>query len=230
MTDEDYPTSQSTVGKSVVDPEHFRLSSIVWCVLGITAGWTLWVILIVINPNVFGNDALRAVVRVSIVLFPSLIYVRRVTSTPIADYLLMRQNVWRGLITGLAAGIVIVVIVFVQSQPIKTLQFPTTFSSWFNFILGSPFAEEVLYRGVVLQYFGRRFGQVRGIVISALAFVLLHLPAWILLDRMSLSGVLSAGAQIFIYGVFFAVLFLRSKSFWTPFTAHFLNNLIITTL
>lgn len=71
----------------------------------------------------------------------------------------------------------------------------------------SGFCEEVFFRGLL-------FPKV-GIIISSIAFGILHLPSpryWIYALWASLSGAL------------FAYLLLESNSLWIPITAHVINN------
>lgn len=73
----------------------------------------------------------------------------------------------------------------------------------------SGFCEEIFFRGLMLPAFG--------IIISSIAFGLLHLPGfkfWIYALWASLSGAL------------FGVLFILTSSLWFPITAHAVNNII----
>jgi membrane protease YdiL (CAAX protease family) len=221
---------QTSVLTTAPDAQRANTTTVLVTVFAATVGWTIYVLLIAAVPDIFGNEVVRAVARVLIVLIPALVYIRRVARESIPDFLWMRQNVRRGVLIGIVAGIFLTVYLIITALPIKSGQFPTAFSSWFNFIIGSPFAEEVLYRGVVLRHFATRFGTVRGTLISAGLFVVLHLPAWIVLNKLGPLALIGSSLQIFVYGVLFAVLYLRTKSFWAPFIVHVVNNLVLSIL
>lgn len=76
-----------------------------------------------------------------------------------------------------------------------------------SFISG--FCEEVLFRGLLLP--------ACGIIVSSIAFGLLHLPGfkyWIYAAWAILSGIL------------LGFLFISTGSLWTPISAHIVNNII----
>ena len=79
----------------------------------------------------------------------------------------------------------------------------------FSLSIVSAFCEEVLFRGLIQLKFG--------ILISSIAFGMLHLPGlkyWIYAVWAALSGAL------------FSYLFIFSGSLWLPITAHAVNNVI----
>ena len=95
-------------------------------------------------------------------------------------------------------------------------------------IVGSPFAEEVLYRGVVLRVLSRGMATWQAVLWSAGWFALLHLPWW-LLTRPGAAMIWDM-AGIFIYGVVFAVLVAATRSVWAALLPHWINNLISVSL
>jgi uncharacterized protein len=209
--------------------EHGKLSAVSLCLATAILGWTLWVVLMALAPAIFANDLLRAFARVLLVLIPALVYIQRVEQVPIVDYLLMRQNVRWGVFVGVAASVVVAALIVAQSGNVKTITLPA-FSVWINAIFGSPFAEEILFRGVALQYFARRYGAWRAVLISSVLFVVLHLPVWLILDRLGTQRLITSSIYVFVYGVVFALLFLRSRSFWSSFIPHIINNLLVSIL
>jgi membrane protease YdiL (CAAX protease family)/NAD-dependent dihydropyrimidine dehydrogenase PreA subunit len=77
--------------------------------------------------------------------------------------------------------------------------------------LVGPAIEEVLLRGVVMGAVQRRFGVWPAIVVSAVAFALLHASLWSLLP-------------LTVLGVGLGWLAARSRSLWPPIIAHVLYN------
>ena len=75
-----------------------------------------------------------------------------------------------------------------------------------------PIAEELLFRGVLYGWLRARWGAVRGGMLSALVFALVHPP--------SAGGTL----QIFLVGLVLAWLYERSGSLWPSIVLHGCNN------
>jgi membrane protease YdiL (CAAX protease family) len=74
-----------------------------------------------------------------------------------------------------------------------------------------PFAEEVYFRGVLYTWLRQRWGVRVGILASALIFGAVH-------------GDIAIAAGIFVMALFQAWVFERSRSLWTPFLIHAINN------
>lgn len=82
-------------------------------------------------------------------------------------------------------------------------------------VLG-PLAEEYLCRGVILNVF-KRLGSVFAVVGTALIWALLH-------------GNIIQGLPVFIMGVFYGMLALKTGSIWPTFILHAINNLFSTVI
>jgi membrane protease YdiL (CAAX protease family) len=76
----------------------------------------------------------------------------------------------------------------------------------------APFAEEVLYRGVLFQALGNRLGLVSGAILSSLAFSLVHF--------YNLYGLATVG----LFGFVCALVFAGSRSLTTAIVLHVLYN------
>jgi membrane protease YdiL (CAAX protease family) len=75
-----------------------------------------------------------------------------------------------------------------------------------------PFAEEILFRGVVQTYLTHRLGVFGGIVVSSLWFALMHVD-------------LALFAPLFVIGLGLAYLRHRFQSLWGAVILHALNNM-----
>jgi membrane protease YdiL (CAAX protease family) len=74
-----------------------------------------------------------------------------------------------------------------------------------------PFAEELLFRGVLYRFIRSRWGVWAGVLLSALIFGGIHLN-------------IAVGTTAFILGIVLALLFEYSHSLWTSVLLHALNN------
>jgi membrane protease YdiL (CAAX protease family) len=85
----------------------------------------------------------------------------------------------------------------------------------------APALEELLFRGALQPVLVRREGPLLGIVLTALLFLLIHLPGWVLLHA-------SLGAftivYVFAFGLFLGWLRHASGSIWASFLTHWINN------
>lgn len=195
-----------------------------------TIGWTLYVVLMKVMPLPFAHENLRAVVRVAVVLLPALYYVIRHQPLPIADALQLRQNWRKGVLVGVGVALVYLVLITALDPRAVVLKMPIGFSTWFNYIIGSPLAEEILYRGVLFQYLSQHMTLWRAALLSTATFTLLHIPVWILLNEFSAAQLMTSVLQIAAYGIVFALLCRFTRSLWAPLTAHWLNNLMLSVI
>jgi membrane protease YdiL (CAAX protease family) len=181
-----------------------------------------------VTPLPFAHENLRAVVRVAVVLLPALYYVIRHQPLPIADALQLRQNWRKGVLVGGGVALVYLVLITALDPRAVVLKMPIGFSTWFNYLIGSPLAEEILYRGVLFQYLSQHMTLWRAALLSTAPFTLMHIPVWILLNEFSAAQLMTSVLQIAAYGIVFALLFRFTRSLWAPLTAHWLNNLILS--
>ena len=91
----------------------------------------------------------------------------------------------------------------------------------FVMLILMPVGEEILFRGIAYTGFAGRFGQTKGMALSALLFAVLH--GYI---RSFMPSVLG-GIPIFLMGVTLAWLYIRTKSLIPCIITHSLVNLIL---
>lgn len=77
-------------------------------------------------------------------------------------------------------------------------------------VVVAPVVEEFVFRGLLLHRWSRKWGLVRGVVASTAAFAVLHFSP----------------LGIFLLGLGFAAIYLRTGSLWLAIIAHGLNNLL----
>ncbi|MBU0755243.1 MAG: CPBP family intramembrane metalloprotease [Planctomycetes bacterium] len=87
------------------------------------------------------------------------------------------------------------------SPPLLVLEMIT------GIILG-PFAEELIFRGVILQRWAVKWGMRRALVWSSILFGILHMDL--------IGGV--------FFGIVLGILFIKTRTLWVPMFCHALNN------
>jgi membrane protease YdiL (CAAX protease family) len=120
-------------------------------------------------------------------------------------------------LSGLVAGAV----QLIRGSALQNTQLPFIAPEGFNWsgmigmvILGgilAPFAEELLFRGVLYQWLRQRWGVKVGILTSALVFAVMH-------------GDWAVGAAAFVLGAVMAWIYEVSESLWPAVIIHVLNN------
>lgn len=91
-----------------------------------------------------------------------------------------------------------------------------TMSGWLMQVLVAvvlaPIAEEVLFRGLLLQRWATKWGTWRAVMATSALFAVGHVE---LLGH-------------FVFGVVMCALYLRTRSLWVPIATHALNNAIVS--
>ncbi len=208
--------------------KEMRTSMLLGQSLLIVLVWLGWVLLMRWFPEPFANVYLRGLVRIGILLVPAYLFLRK-SGTPWLEGWYLRVNWQRGVIVGLVVSALFLSFTyFAQSREAELVwQLPVKADTWFNWIIGSPFAEEAWFRAVLFGELDRKYGLTYALLGSSLMFGLLHLPTWIFLDGMSASLIAQSFGNIVLYGLVFALLFRATGSLWASLVPHWLNNLFI---
>lgn len=209
--------------------EKSSFKNLAFCIIFVNLAWTIWTILMLRIPYPYSEPLFRAIVRISIVLFPSLIYIKFVEKQPVFETLKLCKTETYGSLIGLACFLIYPgsVFIFMLFTGAKGLQWTSSVATWLNWIVGSPFAEEVLYRGLVFRVLKKNLNLTLASIVSAALFSLLHLPWWWLSGEMEGMQLFINLSIIFLYGIFFAFLYHKTNSLWSPIVFHWLNNLFI---
>jgi membrane protease YdiL (CAAX protease family) len=119
------------------------------------------------------------------------------------------------------SGLIAIIVQLLLGRPLENPQLPFLAPegfSWFGFIsmvllggLVAPFAEELFFRGVLYQWLRFRFGVAIGLIFSSIVFGALH-------------GEISVAVAAAFLGVILAWAYERSRSLWSPFLIHAINN------
>ncbi len=88
-------------------------------------------------------------------------------------------------------------------------------------VIGAPLAEDLVVRGLALNYGRKYMGTTAAIVASSITFGLMHLTN---LQMASLPGVMVQVIYAAAIGAVFAILVVRFKSVWAGVFAHFIMN------
>src|SRR5215831_4798038 len=78
-----------------------------------------------------------------------------------------------------------------------------------NTVLVAPLTEEILCRGILLNRWAAKWGVTEGILLSSLVFAIPH--------------IIRAPAT-FLSGICFGIMYIKTRTLWTPIVAHSLYN------
>lgn len=183
--------------------------------------WTVWSIVMVYFPDISTTHSYpRAISRVSALLIPSLVFLWFNTEFR------KETKIGRAILVGLVISLGLYLFHIVTDVFPENAAIPTAGAIWLNWIIGSPFAEELLFRGIILRQELQSKSAWVAVPISSVCFTLFHLPSWIIVQQQPISELLTNGFTIFIYGIVFGLVYWFLKSIWATFIPHAANNLI----
>lgn len=101
-------------------------------------------------------------------------------------------------------------------------------NSWLKTILVitvAPIAEEILFRGFLLQKFQTFLGNWKANLVTSSLFVAIHFPNWIYTGKAS-SEILALSVSVFALSILLGYLLLRTETLLPSIFVHMLNNII----
>ena len=189
-------------------------------------GWIVWPY--VIYPRLtaaLGQETLAYAVvhlgiRMAYWIAPVWFYLRHVDRVDPLEYLKLKHHVGRGFLVGIAATALNVAGTVARfGLPLPTMERVT----W-NSILGTSLLvgviEEIPYRGFMLRKIGERLNFWLANTITALLFLIIHLPGWFALHTFSTR----AAITITVFGFVMGLVVRWSNSLWAAIVAHSAND------
>src|SRR5262245_26737117 len=189
------------------------------------SAWTVWVLygyprLQLLDPRTLGYALANLTVRSAIWLVPVFLFIRCIDHRRPTEYLQLGRN-WR---RGIWVGLVVAAANFVGSVVRFGMPHVQADAITWNTMLSTSCAigliEEVPFRGLILQELEPHYGWVVANLISALLFVLIHVPGWVSLGTWRAV----TAVVVFGLGVVFGVAFRISASLWSAVIAHSTND------
>ncbi len=83
--------------------------------------------------------------------------------------------------------------------------------------IAGPFAEEILFRGVLYNWLRKHWGFIPSALVSSLLFGVMHIEP-------------SIATATFVLGLVIATFYEKSRSLWTAFAIHAVNNTVVVLL
>ncbi len=168
-----------------------------------------------------GTDLLLRAINVAVWLGFAFAYLRATGRDRPLAYLKLKDNVTKGLAVGVLVGLA-----FVAKDLARVLVLEGRAPALAGLTLSSflsPFVEEVVFRGLVLQRAGEYTGFWKANALSSALFVAVHLPGWAFAGT-SLAGILSSAVFVFLLSVLLGYLLRKTGSLWACVVCHTMSN------
>ncbi|HEV2123174.1 MAG TPA: CPBP family intramembrane glutamic endopeptidase [Chloroflexota bacterium] len=93
-------------------------------------------------------------------------------------------------------------------------------------VLLTAITEEIVFRGFILQQLVVRYAFPTANLLTALLFVLIHVPIWFLTYQLDLAEVARTAPVTFAVSWILGTLFAGTRSLWPPIAVHAVYNLL----
>jgi uncharacterized protein len=185
----------------------------------------LWLIEYIYMFGEIISPLLEAFVKSIIWIVPVWLYINYYLCTNPISYL--KMNVKRGLFWGIVLSLLLGICLILEAFIINdaSFQFSLTFDDYLNTFIMAGLAEEIVFRGLILQELNKRMAFWKSNVITALLFLAIHYPIWIYNDIIFHFG---SHIYVFLIGLLFGFVFKKTGSLWSVILLHAFHNFILS--
>lgn len=178
-----------------------------------------------INPTNNKNliTSLSALFKILIWVMPVFLYVRFLLNAKFITYLKLNNNILRGIKWGFGLSILIGIRFVIETYDIRSqsFNFSLDINTCINVIILAGFLEEILFRGFILTELQKKFIFWKANVITAILFLIVHYPTWILNGTFES---LWLHLYILLLGLLFGYIYKETQSLWSVIIIHSLHN------
>lgn len=168
----------------------------------------------------------EAIVKFLIWIVPAWLYIKYYLNISPVHYLKLNVNVKKGLLWGAVLSLVLGLYFAFGTYILngKSFQFSLSFDDYLNSFLMAGIAEEIVFRGLILQEINKKITFWKANIITALLFLVIHYPIWIYNSEFFVFG---THIYIFAVGLFFGFVYKKSGSLWSVVILHIFHNFIV---
>lgn len=169
----------------------------------------------------------EALVKSFIWIVPAWLYIKNYLATNPINYLKMNVNVKKGLFWGLVlsllVGLYFAFETYILNQ--QSFHFSLSYNDYLNGFIMAGIAEEIVFRGLILQEINKRLAFWKANVITALLFLVIHYPFWIYNETF-----FNLGTHIYVVllGLLFGFVYKKTGSLWSVVLLHAFHNFFVT--
>ena len=158
---------------------------------------------------------------------PPILYVRFVDRRNPLEYLKLTTNPGRGIALGVilsAAFIAFHIVYFIVRR--GTDFSSVNWSGGLNAFSFAVLAEEILFRGFILQKLREMTGFWKANFLTSILFVAIHWPGWLLISHKPFSEIITLSASIFVLSLLFGYALKKAESLLAAISIHLANNFV----
>lgn len=192
--------------------------------------WTfkeLWLIEYIYSFGEIISPLLEALIKSLVWIVPVWIYIKFYLHSSPISYLKMDINVKRGFLWGVVLSLLLGLCLILEAYIFNGVlfHFSLSFDDYLNTFLMAGLAEEIVFRGLVLQELNKRLAFWKANVITALFFLVIHYPIWIYNDI-----IFQFGSHIYVIfiGLLFGFVYKKTGSLWSVILMHAFHNYILS--
>lgn len=194
--------------------------------------WTikeLWLLEYIYSFGEIGSPLFEALVKSFIWIVPAVLYIKYFLHSNPMNYLKMNVHVKKGLFWGIALSLLLgaYLILRIYIFDDVSFHFALAFDDYLNTVLMAGLAEEIVFRGLLLQELNKRLAFWKANVITALLFLAIHYPIWIVNDVIFHVG---SHMYVFLLGLLFGFVYKKTGSLWTVILMHAFHNYVLSIL
>lgn len=192
--------------------------------------WTikeLWLIDYIYSFGKITSSLLEALVKGFVWIVPTWLYIKYYLHTNPFEYLRVNVNVKIGLFWGVVLSLLIGLYFAFETYIInqQSFQFSLSIYDYLNGFLMAGIAEEIVFRGLILQEINKKMAFWKANIITALLFLVIHYPVWIYNEIFFHFG---THVYIFILSLLFGFVYKKTGSLWSVIIFHALHNFFVT--
>ena len=192
--------------------------------------WTikeLWLIEYIYSFGEIISPLLEALVKSLIWIVPAWIYIKLYLHSIPISFLKMNVNVKNWLLCGIFLSLLLGAFLILEAYLFNevSFHFSLSFDDYLNTLLMAGLAEEIVFRGLILQELDKRMTFLKANLITALLFLVIHYPIWIYNDIIFQSG---SHIYVFIIGLLFGFVYKKTGSLWSVIILHAFHNYILS--
>ena len=192
--------------------------------------WTikeLWLIDFIYSFGEIISPFLEALVKWFVWIVPTWLYIKYYLHTNPFDYLRMNVYVIKGLFWGVVLSLLVGFYFSIETYIIhqQSFQFSLSIDDYLNSFIMAGIAEEIVFRGLILQELNKRLAFWKANMITALLFLAIHYPIWIYNDLIFQFG---SHIYVFLIGFLLGFVYKKTGSLWAVILLHAAHNFFVT--
>ena len=192
--------------------------------------WTikeLWLIEYIYSFDEIISPLLEALVKSLVWIVPAGLYIKIYLHSNPVSYLKMNVNVMKGLFWGIVLSLLLGLCLILEAYIFYgvSFHFSLSFDDYLNTFLLAGLAEEIVFRGLILQELNKRLAFWKANVTTALLFLVIHYPIWIYNEVIFQFG---SHIYVFLIGLLFGFIYKKTGSLWSVILMHAFHNYILS--